>query len=132
MRHFHLTPMLAILLLVGCGGGGGSTKPDPEPTIVCSQRLGTGIFVTTTVNNPAVSDSTCPAGSSLTTAGSSYTTTTTTYSCPNPNSNSNPVAATNTSARPKCTSTNKLAHTKNLSATGSRKAPKAELWLSLR
>ena len=89
--------MLAILLLVGCGGGG-STKPDPEPTVVCSQRLGTGVFVTTTVNNPAVSDSTCPAGSSLTTAGSSYTTTTTTYSCPNPNSNSNPVAATNTSA----------------------------------
>jgi autotransporter-associated beta strand protein len=98
MRHFHLTPMLAVLLLVGCGGGGGSTKPDPEPTVTCSQRLGTGIFVTTTVNNPAVSDSTCPAGSSLTTAGSSYTTTTTTYSCPNPNSNTNPVAATNTSA----------------------------------
>jgi hypothetical protein len=94
MRHFHLTPMLAILLLVGCGGGGGSTKPDPEPTVACSQRLGTGSFVTSTVNNPAVSDSTCPTGSTLTTAGSSYTTTTTTYSCPNPNSNTNPVAAT--------------------------------------
>lgn len=98
MRHFHLTPMLAILLLVGCGGGGGSTKPNPEPTVACSQRLGTGIFVTTTVNNPAVSDSSCPTGSTLTTAGSSYTTTTTTYSCPNANSNTDPVAATNTSA----------------------------------
>ncbi len=98
MRHFHLTPMLPILLLVGCGGGGGSTKPDPEPTVVCSQRLGTGGFVTTTVNNPSVTDSTCPDGSTLTTAGSSYTTTTTTYSCPNPNSNTDPIAATTTSA----------------------------------
>ena len=98
MRHFHLMPMFAILLLVGCGGGGGSTKPDPEPTVVCSQRLGTGGFVTTTVNNPSVTDSTCPTGSTLTTSGVSYTTTTTTYSCPDPNSNSNPVANSTTSA----------------------------------
>ncbi len=98
MRHFDLTPMLPVLLLVGCGGGGGSTKPDPEPTVVCSQRLGTGGFVTTTVNNPSVTDSTCPDGSTLTTAGNSYTTTTTTYSCPNPNSNTDPIAATTTSA----------------------------------
>lgn len=87
-----------LLLLVGCGGGGGSTKPDPEPTVACSQRLGTGGFVTTTVNNPSVTDSTCPAGSTLTTSGVSYTTTTTTYSCPDPNSNSNPVASSTTSA----------------------------------
>ena len=97
MRHFHLTSMLPILLLVGCGGGGGSTKPDPEPTVVCSQRLGTGGFVTTTVNNPSVTDSTCPTNATLTTSGISYTTTTTTYSCPDPNSNTNPVAATSTS-----------------------------------
>lgn len=98
MPRFHLTSLsLVFLLLAGCGGGG-STKPDSQPSTTCAQRLGTGIFVSSTVNNPAVTDSSCPAGSTLTTAGSSYTTTTTTYSCPDPNSNSNPVAATNTSA----------------------------------
>lgn len=98
MRYFRLLPMLPLLLLVGCGGGGGSTKPDPQPSTTCSQRLGTGNFVTSTVNNPAVTDSTCPVGSTLSTAGSSYTTTTTTYSCPDPNSTTNPIAATSTSA----------------------------------
>lgn len=99
MNNSLLTPLFTILLLlVGCGGGGGATKPDPEPTVVCSQRLGTGNFVTSTVNNPSVTDSSCPVGSTLTTSGISYTTTTTTYSCPDPNSNSNPVAATTTSA----------------------------------
>ena len=97
MRHFDLTPMLPVLLLVGCGGGGGSTKPDPQPSTTCSQRIGTGNFVTTTVNNPSVTDSTCPTNATLTTSGISYTTTTTTYSCPDPNSNTNPVAATSTS-----------------------------------
>ena len=42
------------------------------------------------------------------------------------------ISATNTSARSRCTKTNKQAHTKNLSATGSKNAPKAEVWLSLR
>ncbi|MFN5703242.1 MAG: hypothetical protein ACK46K_05445, partial [Gammaproteobacteria bacterium] len=51
----------ATLLLSACGGGGGgSTKPDPQPSTTCSQRIGTGNFVTTTVNNPSVTDSTCP------------------------------------------------------------------------
>lgn len=88
----------AALLLSACGGGGsGSTKPDPQPSTTCSQRIGTGNFVTTTVNNPSVTDSTCPTNATLTTSGISYTTTTTTYSCPDPNSNTNPVAATSTS-----------------------------------
>ena len=42
------------------------------------------------------------------------------------------MRAANTSARCRCTSTSTLAQTRNLSATGSRKAPKAEVWLSLR
>lgn len=42
------------------------------------------------------------------------------------------ISATNTSARFRCTSTSSEAQTRNLSATGSRKAPKAEVWLSLR
>lgn len=99
MRYLRQTSIcLGLLILVGCGGGGGSTKPDPQPTIACSQRLGTGIFVTSTVNNPSVTDSTCPAGSTLTTSGISYTSTTTSYSCPDPNSNSNPIATTTTSS----------------------------------
>ncbi len=36
------------------------------------------------------------------------------------------ISATNTSARCKCTSTSTQAHTKNLSATGSKNAPKEE------
>ncbi len=88
----------SLSLLSACGGGGGSTKPDPQPVTTCSQRLGTGSFVTTTVTNPSVIDSTCPSGSSLTQAGSSYTTTTTTYSCPDPNATANPVASSVTSA----------------------------------
>ena len=42
------------------------------------------------------------------------------------------MSATNTSARCRCTSTSKDAQTKNLSATGSKKAPNDEVWLSLR
>ncbi|MFZ9347286.1 MAG: hypothetical protein ACO24Z_00935, partial [Arenimonas sp.] len=70
MSKYHLLLISsALLLLSACGGGGGSTKPDPQPSTTCSQRLGTGNFVTTTVNNPSVTDSTCPAGSTLTTSG---------------------------------------------------------------
>lgn len=91
--------LVSVLVLAGCGGGGGgSTKPDPQPTTTCSQRLGTGGFVTRTVTNPSVTDSSCPAGSTLTQSGVSYTTTTTTYSCPDPNATVNPVASTSTSA----------------------------------
>ena len=42
------------------------------------------------------------------------------------------MSATNTSTRRRCTSTSRQAQTRNLSATGSRNAPKAEVWLSLR
>ena len=42
------------------------------------------------------------------------------------------ISATNTSARSRCTSTSSAAQTRNLSATGSRKAPKDEVWFSLR
>ena len=42
------------------------------------------------------------------------------------------ISATSTSTRSICTNMSKAAHTKNLSATGSKKAPKAEAWLSLR
>ena len=97
IRACLLVASLSLLSACG-GGGGGSTKPDPQPVTTCSQRLGTGSFVTTTVTNPSVIDSTCPSGSSLTQAGSSYTTTTTTYSCPDPNATANPVASSVTSA----------------------------------
>ena len=89
--------VLVMLTLVACGGGGVS-KPDPAPATTCAERLGTGSFVTTTVNNPSVTDSSCPSGQSLTQSGISYTTTTTTYSCPTPSSQSNPVASSTTSA----------------------------------
>lgn len=85
-------------LLSACGGGGGSTKPEPEPVTTCAQRVGTGSFVTTTVTNPSVTDSTCPSGQDLTQSGISYTTTTTTYSCPDPNAAVNPVSSSTTSA----------------------------------
>ncbi|MNT56380.1 hypothetical protein D3C72_1936710 [compost metagenome] len=42
------------------------------------------------------------------------------------------MSATNTSARCRCTSTSSDAHTRTLSATGSRKAPNDEVWFSLR
>lgn len=91
-----------VLLIIACGlsacGGGGGSKPTPAPSSTCAERLGTGSFVTSTVTNPSVTDSSCPAGSTLTQSGSSYTTTTTTYSCPNPASSSNPVASSSTSA----------------------------------
>lgn len=91
--------VVSLSLLSACGGGGGgSTKPDPQPTTTCSQRLGTGSFVTSTVTNPSVTDSTCPSGSTLTRSGISYTTSTTTYSCPDPNAAANPVASSVTSA----------------------------------
>lgn len=95
-----LRPISIILFacaLSACGGGGGS-KPTPAPSTTCAERLGSGSFTTSTVTNPSVTDSTCPAGSTLTQSGTSYTTTTTSYSCPNPNSISNPVASSSTSA----------------------------------
>ena len=97
IRACLLVASLSLLSACG-GGGGGNTKPDPQPTTTCAQRLGTGSFVTTTVTNPSVTDSTCPTGSTLTQSGISYTTTTTTYSCPDPNATSNPVASSSTSA----------------------------------
>ena len=42
------------------------------------------------------------------------------------------ISATNTSVRPRWTSTSTQAQTRNLSATGSRKAPNEDTWLSLR
>lgn len=99
MSNIRVLPWLVLTsLLSACGGGGGSTKPEPQPVTTCAQRLGTGSFVTTTVNNPSVTDSTCPSGSTLSQSGISYTTTTTTYSCPDPNAASNPVASSSTSA----------------------------------
>ncbi len=97
MNNFRGGVILIALALSACGGGGGS-KPDPTPSTTCAERLGTGGFVTTTVNNPSVTDSTCPSGQSLTQSGISYTTTTTSYSCPTPSSQSNPVASSTTSA----------------------------------
>lgn len=96
---FHRLIAMSLLAaaLSACGGGGG-TKSTPTQTVTCNQRLGTGNFVTSTVTNPSVTDSTCPAGSTLTQAGISYTTTTTSYSCPDPNSNTNPVASSTTSS----------------------------------
>lgn len=91
--------VVSVSLLSACGGGGGGgTKSNPEPVTTCSQRLGTGSFVTRTVTNPSVTDSTCPSGSTLTQSGSSYTTTTTTYSCPDPSVAVNPTASSVTSA----------------------------------
>ena len=85
------------LLLSACGGGGG-TKADPVPSKTCSERLGTGTFVTSTITNPNITDSTCPSGQSLTQSGISNTTTTTSYSCPSPSSISDPVSSSTTSA----------------------------------
>ena len=42
------------------------------------------------------------------------------------------ISATNTSVRCRCTNTSSEAQTRNLSATGSRKAPKDEVWFSRR
>lgn len=98
MRTHRLVATLVLMCaLAGCGGGGNS-KTDPQPASTCTQRLGTAGFINSTVNNPSVTDSTCPAGSTLTTAGISYTTTTTTYNCPDPNAAVNPVANVVTSA----------------------------------
>jgi autotransporter-associated beta strand protein len=91
--------VLICLLLSACGGGGGTRpNPPPVPSKTCSERLGTGVFVTSTVANPSVTDSTCPSGSTLTTSGISNTTTTTSYSCPSPSSISDPVASSTISA----------------------------------
>jgi autotransporter-associated beta strand protein len=89
--------LIVVCALSACGGGGGS-KTTPAPSSTCAERLGTGSYVTSTVTNPSVTDSSCPVGSTLTQAGTSYTTTTTSYSCPNPNSASNPIASSSTSA----------------------------------
>ena len=92
-----ITVSIIVCALGACGGGGGS-KTTSVPSSTCAERLGTGGFVTGTVTNPSVTVSSCPAGSTLTQAGTSYTTTTTSYSCPNPNSTTNPVASSTTSA----------------------------------
>ncbi|HWR96679.1 MAG TPA: S8 family serine peptidase [Arenimonas sp.] len=98
MQALRLIHVFLFACVLGACGGGGGTKSTPTPSTTCSDRLGTGSFVTGTVTNPSVTDSVCPAGSTLTQSGISYTTTTTSYSCPNPNSTSNPVATSTTSA----------------------------------
>lgn len=86
--------LVCAILITSCSSGGGS-KPVVAPKLTCSEKIGTGTYVSTSIDGAKNFDNTCPTASSLIQQGISFTKQTTSYSCSSPSSTTeNPHSTT--------------------------------------